>query len=208
MFLVVGRIVSYKFKLAKFWPFVVVGLNIVYVVLLSKIFSFSLVTDAVMMAFFWSIWTLFLGFTPFEGTKRQVIFLIAQDILAFCAVLVFMNIILTGPVRYTRNVIDLEPETETTFYCLTTDKYVSDSVIFDDGIVLSTEGGYTDSDKKNRVYSKIILIDGENDYIEKTEKHYYTEDRNINPPVRSYSRTEVLYTIYIGQDSFLTIDDD
>jgi len=185
-------------KTGKFCPWIILFINITFVtILVAKQCDRILIADVIITVFWTSLLTLLEAMSPIGKLGNK-----AAECIVFIAILLFVNITITGPARYNANVIELDPETETTFYCRTTGEYVSGSVIPNDGIVFTTTSRYASSDKNTDICLEIMLIEGENDYIEKTEKIYYTEDRNTEPAVCN-SRTEISYKLYIGQDGFM-----
>ena len=194
-----GSIISYKLTGGKnkVWAPIVALINIGYAIFLGRKVAFIIAMDTFMVVFAWTIWTLYHAL-PFE-IKNPIRAWIG-DTIFFIAILSFSAIIATGPSRYNRNIVELEPETESTFYCLTTNEYVSSELIPEGGMSLSSLKQYICEDQTNMIRMQLIVVDGEMDYIERIENDYYKEDRNVEPAVRSYSRTETSYILYVGKD--------
>ena len=191
-------LLSERVKLSSFLKLSsVVMFNVVFAVLVAK-YDISIAIETIVLAFFWTAYILCMA-KPAHKEQTSKVSAISFSSLMFCIMLLILDIGVAAPARYDQNVITLEPEVETTFYCIDTNELISEDIVLEGDVITIASRSFGKA-LANDLFAKYILIDGEKDYVKKTISTYYTEDRNIEPPIRSISKVENVYILYIGKD--------
>jgi len=171
--------------------------NIAFVILVSMLDT-AIAIESIFIGLFWTLFLLcdHTYRTQCQTSKKKELLF---ESLAFFATLSIVTIGLAAPARYEINVVTLEPEVETIFYCLDTGEEIPEDTVFEGNLITSASRSYG-SEPANDFFAKYLFIDGEKDYVKKTVTTYYTEDRNLDPPIRYISTIENIYIFFIGKD--------